>query len=139
MGKVRVRVKVKDYGLPKRLRTFANLLTNGGLLPAWKSIDIILKAANIAMAPILTGRLINNIESSIHAMGIDSESNAINPRDGYNYAGIQHYGGMASGWAGPHYINPKFYMTIPLAESPSYAVPILNARVGKLLAMCGLA
>ena len=138
MGRIKIDVKIKDYGLPRKLRKFANLLTNGGLIPAWKSIETILTAANIRMAPILTGRLISNIEAKIHPMGIDSISSAINPRDGYNYAGIQHDGGYASGWAGPHYIEPKLYMTIPLNQSPSYAVPILDARIGKLIAMCGL-
>jgi len=70
-------------------------------------------------------------------MRVTAIASAVNPRDGYNYAKIQHDGGR-TGRGGTGYITGKKYMTGPLwATAPEVPV-ILNKEIAKIIAICGL-
>ena len=109
-----------------------------GFIPAWIQIGTRLLVEEMDMSPVRTGLLRGTITMEPRAWGVDSLASAVDPRNGYNYARIQHDGGFASGKYGPHVIRGKFYMTIPVMRSPRYALPILDRRVKEIIALCGL-
>lgn len=132
---IKVRIKVDKADLISRLEKFSAEM-KVGLLPAWQRIGRRLHQAEISMAPVDTGNLRNSITTTAYVMGVKSKSDAIDPRNGYNYARIQHDGGYAEGWAGPHIIAGKFYMDIPLLRTD--AGDELEYEIDKIIARCGL-
>ena len=134
---IKIVIKVDKADLIAKLELFSQQM-KVGLLPAWQRIADRMYLDQIVMAPLRTGVLISNIETNAYVMGVKSKSDAIDPRNGYNYARIQHDGGFASGWAGEHYIRGKFYMTIPLGRTESYNDTELSQEIKKIIARCGL-
>jgi hypothetical protein len=138
---IKIVIKVDKADLIAKLELFSQQM-KVGLLPAWQRIADRMYLDQIVMAPLRTGVLISNIETNAYVMGVKSKSDAIDPRNGYNYARIQHDGGYIpagqGGWAGEHYIRGKFYMTIPLGRTESYNDTELSQEIKKIIARCGL-
>ncbi len=136
---IHVRVTVDKADLISRLERFSDEM-KVGLYPAWERIKDRLHQLEMSMAPVDTGRLRANIESTAYVMGVRSNSAAIDPRNGYNYARIQHDGGIGTGWdRDGHIITAKKYMVTPLhMVAPSYANVQLSIEIDKIIARCGL-
>lgn len=134
---IKIKIDVDKAELLAKFEKFKNEMWFG-LFPAFLRIGMRLHSMEVSMAPVDTGRLKANIRTQPDRMSVTSRSNAIDPRNGYNYAAIQHYGGMASGWAGPHYITGKFYMTTPLQRVTPYAVDTIDDTMASIIARCGL-
>lgn len=135
---IHIKVTVDKADLIAKLEMFSAEM-KVGLYPAWARIAGKLHRLEIGMAPVDTGRLKRNIQTQAYVMGVRSKSDAYDPRNGYNYARIQHDGGYASGWAGPHWITAKQYMVIPLyTVAPSMANRELSEEITKIIARCGL-
>lgn len=137
MAGITIQINVDKGTLIKRLSMFKREI-KVGLYPAWARIAIRMKREMISLAPVDTGLLVKNIESLPRVMGVHGISRAIDPKNGYNYAGIQHWGGYASGMYGPHMITAKLYMVIPLANSVRYIEEELDSEIAKIIARCGL-
>ncbi len=137
MAGIVIKIDVDKEVVVRKFKMFQKLMPYG-LLPAWVQIANRLEREEMALTPIRTGRLRSTIQTNARVLGVDSYASAVDPRNGYNYARIQHDGGYASGYYGPHIIRGKYYMTIPLFRSPSYAVPMLEDQMARIIAMCGL-
>ena len=135
---IHIRVTVDKADLIERLEMFKSEM-KVGLTPVWQKAARILHEMEMSVAPVDTGLLRQSIETEAYSMGVKSTSSAIDPRNGFNYARIQHDGGYASGWAGPHTIVGKFYMTGPLnAVAPGMVVPMLDREIAAIIRRCGL-
>ena len=126
--------------LAAKFRLFETYM-RAGLLPAWTQIAAILQSNIYARAPKKTGKLVRSTVPRVRPMHVKSIASAINPKDGYNYAWIQHYGGTAFYMGDrnkPVRIAPKMYMTIPLKIAGAKAPDILNDEIARIIALCGL-
>ena len=138
-----LKIKVNVGGAKELDKKFALFQTHmrAGLIPAWTRIAAILQKKIYALSPKKTGRLVRSTIPKVRPMHVKSVASAINPIDGYNYAGIQHGGGMAYYMGNrrkPIFIPGKFYMTIPLAATGRVAPDIIQREIAKIIAQCGL-
>jgi len=131
-----IQVKVDDNGIPFKLRRLASEMQKGFYF-AFVRIADKLKNEQIAMTPVDTGKLARSIEEKAHAWGVNGIASAHSPT-GYDYARINHDGGIGTGWYGPHTIPARKYMTIPLYASVPYVLSELDRDVKKIIALCGL-
>lgn len=112
-----------------------------GLLPAWTKIAALLQKRIYAATPKQTGKLVRSTVPKVMPMRVQSIASAINPRDGYNYAAIQHYGGRAfymGDRSKPIFIRPKYYMTGPLHQIAPRVPGIISDEIARIIAACGL-
>ena len=136
-----IRVNVKGQKeLAKKFELFRSYM-QAGLIPAWIQIAASLHSKIIAMTPKRTGQLVSSTTPRVMPWRVQSIASAINPKDGYNYARIQHDGGTAF-WMGnrkkPIRITGKHYMTRPLHMTAPEVPEILSAEIARIIALCGL-
>lgn len=136
-------IKVNVEGNRELASKFAKFRAymQAGLIPAWVQIAASLHGKIIAATPKRTGQLVSSTTPSVMPMRVRSVASAINPKDGYNYARIQHDGGTAF-WMGnrrkPVRITGKNYMTGPLWATAPEVPEILSAEIARIIALCGL-
>lgn len=136
-----IQVKVKGAKkLAAKFRLFQTYM-KAGLLPAWTKIAASLYSKIVAMTPKESTKLVRSAVPRVMPWRVQSIASAINPKDGYNYARIQHDGGTAF-WMGnkraPVHIEGKQYMTIPLWATAPEVPKILEKEIAKIIAICGL-
>lgn len=108
-----------------------------GLIPAWQEIAKRLHAKIIAATPIRTGQLVRSTSPRVIPMRVTSIASAISPKNGFNYAKIQHDGGKTRGlYHG--YIRAKKYMTGPLWATAPEVPGVLDDEIARIIAICGL-
>lgn len=129
-------IKVDDNGIPFKLRRLAAEM-QAGFYFAFVKIADRLKGEQVLMTPVDTGKLARSIEEKAHAWGVNGIASAHSPT-GYDYARINHDGGIGTGFYGPHMIPGRQYMTIPLYASIPYVLSELDVEVSKKIALCGL-
>lgn len=134
---IKIKIDVDKAELLAKFEKFKNEMWFG-LFPAFMRIGLKLHNLEVSMAPVDTGRLAANIRTQPDRMSVTSRSNAIDPKNGYNYAWIQHWGGLAKGWPGLHYIRPRYYMIRPLYKVEPYAVDTIDDEIASIIARCGL-
>lgn len=136
-------IKVDVKGNRELAKKFAKfkVYMEAGLLPAWVQIAASLHSKIIAATPRRSGQLVSSTTPSVMPMRVRSVASAINPKDGFNYAKIQHDGGTAY-WMGnrkkPVRITGKKYMTGPLWATAPEVPEILSAEIARIIALCGL-
>jgi hypothetical protein len=134
---ITIKIKVDKASLIGRLELF-KVYMKTGLYPAWQRIANVLDGRIKAMVPVRSGNLLSSVKTTAYSMRVSSIANAVDPRSGYIYARINHDGGYASGWAGPHNISGVRYMTIPLHATAGYAVETLSDEIDRIISICGL-
>lgn len=107
------------------------------MLPAWTEVAESLSAKIVPATPIKTGKLVTSTAPTVKPMRVRAIASAVNPKDGFNYAKIQHDGGR-TGKGGRGYITGKKYMTGPLWATAPQVPVILNKEIAKIIAICGL-
>lgn len=132
-----IKIEVDKADLVAKLKLFSEAMKIG-LIPAFERIAKRLHEMELGLVPVKTGRLRDSITTTTAGYIVQSIASAVNPKDGYNYAAIQHYGGEASGWAGPHFIQPQRYMVVPLHRVVPYAISTISDEVDTIIASLGL-
>lgn len=133
---IHIDIKVEKNGIPKKLRRLASEMQNG-FYSAFAKIAARLELEQKIMSPVDTGKLRASIEEKARAFGVDGIATAHSPT-GYDYARINHDGGIGTGYYGPHAIPGRQYMTIPLQKSVPYVIKELDIEVKAIIARCGL-
>lgn len=139
MSSIEINVNVKGQkALIAKFNRFQGML-KAGMPDAWIKIGAALHSKIVPMTPKKSGTLVRSTEPKIGYMKVTSIASAINPKDGFQYARIQHDGGKPGGWN--QYrgtIIGKKYMTIPLYATEPEAVRIIENEVDRIIALCGL-
>jgi hypothetical protein len=114
--------------------------TSEDLKEAFARIGAVVKSDALVLVPVLSGRLKSTIRAgrSKSRATVRAGRAGLDRETGYNYAAIQHYGGMASGKYGPHYIQPKPFLVIAAQQNAGYARNTLDNELGDLIDRLGL-
>lgn len=127
-----VHVNIKGQkALAAKFAMFRGMI-QAGMPDAWQRIGRVLEAKIKIMTPVKTGQLVRSTKPRVSPMRVKSIASAIQPKDGYNYARIQHDGGKQGKIIG------KQYMTIPLRQTTPTAVQIIDEEIDRIIALCGL-
>lgn len=139
-------IKVEIDGareLDKKFAMFQALL-KAGLLDAWQEVANSLHAKIKARVPKQSMALMMSTTPKVMPWHVQSIASAIDERTGFNYAKIQHDGGMGA-WErfGPRsrktfHISGKNYMVGPLYATAPEVPGILDREIAKIIAQCGL-
>ena len=133
---IEIEVTVDKKDVVYKLNLFATEMQKGFYF-AFVRIADRLKGEQISMTPVDTGKLKRSIEEKAHAWGVNGIASARSPA-GYDYAKINHDGGIGTGFYAPHAIPARKYMSIPLFASVPYVLEALDQEVTKKIAICGL-
>lgn len=107
-------------------------------LEAFDLIGVKVKADALTMVPVLTGKLKRSIKAESRNNKTTVSASAIDPKTGFNYAGIQHYGGFASGSYGPHYIKAKPFLTSAMNKNEDFAHDATRQELNRLIRLLDL-
>lgn len=139
-------IKVNVKGANKLASKFAMFkgYMEAGLLDAFTEIASSLHKKIVAMTPKESTKLVRSTVPKVMPWRVQSIASAIDPETGYNYARIQHDGGMGAsvryGRKNKKYfhIEGKHYMTTPLWQTAPEVPIIIQKEIAKIIAICGL-
>jgi hypothetical protein len=139
-------IEVKVKGADKLAAKFAlfKAYIDAGLLDAWTEIASSLHKKIVAATPKESTQLVRSTVPRVMPWRVQSIASAIDEKTGFNYARIQHDGGIGAsvryGRDRKKYfhIDGKHYMTNPLWATAPEVPPILEKEIAKIIAICGL-